>query len=47
MIGRLIGTCAMPMPVATIDSPSAMRMISPCRSAKWPADASRQLLPAR
>ena len=47
MTGRRSGTCAIPMPVATIDSPSAIRMISPWRSAKWLADASRQLLPAR
>jgi len=24
-----------PTPIATIDSPRAMMMISPCRSAKW------------
>jgi hypothetical protein len=45
MIGQLIGAPAMPIPVATIDSPSATMMISPCRSPKCAADASRQPLP--
>ena len=41
MIGHEIGSCATPTPIATIDSPSATMMISPCRSAKCPAELSR------
>ncbi len=42
MIGQEIGSSATPTPIATIDSPSATMMISPCRSAKCFADRSRQ-----
>ena len=41
MIGHEIGSAATPEPVATIDSPSAMITMSPCRSAKWLAELSR------
>jgi hypothetical protein len=47
MMAQLTGTWAMPMPVATIDSPSATSTISPWRSAKCLADASRQFVPDR
>jgi hypothetical protein len=41
-IGQEIGRSVTPTPIATIDSPSAMIRISPCRSAKCAAERSRQ-----
>ncbi len=45
MIGSETGSSATPMPIETIDSPSATMMISPCRSAKCAAEASRHFAP--
>ena len=41
-IGQVIGSSATPTPMATIDSPSATMVISPCRSEKWSGAGSRQ-----
>lgn len=46
MIAQETGRWAAPMPMETIDSPSATMMISPCRSAKCAAELSRQFVPA-
>ena len=46
MIGSETGSSATPMPMDTIDSPSATMTISPCRSAKCAGEASRQRVPA-
>jgi hypothetical protein len=43
-IGQEIGSSVTPIPIDTIDSPSATMMISPCRSAKCPAELTRQPL---
>ena len=45
MIGHEMGRWATPTPIATMDSPIATMMISPCRSAKWPGERSRQFRP--
>ncbi len=37
-IGQEIGRAATPMPIETSDSPRAMMMIRPCRSAQWAAE---------
>ena len=41
MIGQVMGSWATPTPIATMDSPRATMMISPCRSEKWPGAGSR------
>ena len=47
MMGHEIGRPSTPTPIETTDSPSAMMMISPCRSAKWAGDGTTQpLVPA-